>query len=198
MLLEGKKIKKLNGISHGKTVRRTTPLIASQPSNVAKIRKDVETTKQKLKNLAERWKGVNQVRGFLTELWSALGVNTTTQNQQKGGNPSKYAAFELQDGTIFVITIRASAHNSNASTYLKDGNVNLSIVISKRLKNNFIADDGVQLSEYVYVEDRIARIENPLSQIAMSLVGYLTNGEYIDTTGVALKNTSPAAYSSTP
>lgn len=60
--------KKLDGISHGKTVRRTTPLKASQPSNAAKVRKDIEPTKQKLRNLADRWKGVNKVRGFLTEL----------------------------------------------------------------------------------------------------------------------------------
>jgi hypothetical protein len=45
---------KLDGISYGKTVRRTTPLKASQPSNIAKVRKDIESTKQKLRNLAER------------------------------------------------------------------------------------------------------------------------------------------------
>ena len=38
----------------------------------------------------------------------------------------------------------------------------------------------------VYLEDRISNIENPLSQIAMSLVGYLTNVQYIDTTGVGI------------
>lgn len=36
---------KLDGISHGQTVRRTTPLVASQPSNTAKVRKDIEPTK---------------------------------------------------------------------------------------------------------------------------------------------------------
>lgn len=57
------KNKKLDGISHGKAVRRTTPLIASQPSNNTYVYKDIETTKLKLKNLAERWVGVNKIRG---------------------------------------------------------------------------------------------------------------------------------------
>lgn len=188
--------KKLDGISHGKTVRRTTPLKASQPSNAAKVRKDIEPTKEKLRNLADRWKGVNKVRGFLTELWKALGIDMTNNSQQNGGNPSRYAAFQLQDGTTLTVTIRASAHNANASTYIKDGNINgdtnISIVLqNRRKKNTFVPHDDVQLSEYVYVEDRIATVDSPLSQIAMSLVGYLTNGKYVDTTGVAIPHTSP-------
>lgn len=188
--------KKLDGISHGKTVRRTTPLKASQPSNAAKVRKDIEPTKQKLRNLADRWKGVNKVRGFLTELWKALGIDMTNNSQQNGGNPSRYAAFQLQDGTTLTVTIRASAHNANASTYAKDGNINgdtnISIVLqNRRKKNTFVAHDDVQLSEYVYVEDRMTTVDSPLSQIALSLVGYLTNGKYVDTTGVAIPHTSP-------
>lgn len=185
------KNKKLDGISHGKAVRRTTPLIASQPSNNTNVYKDIETTKLKLRNLAERWIGVNKIKGFLTELWETLGINKVDNKQQKGGNPSRYAAFILQDGTILTITIRASAHNARAKNYLKKGNVNgdinLSIVLQKRSKKNrFEPNENVRLIEYVYLEDRISDIENPLSQIAMSLVGYLTNGQYIDTTGVAI------------
>jgi hypothetical protein len=188
--------KKLDGISHCKTVRRTTPLKASQPSNAAKVRKDIEPTKEKLRNLADRWKGVNKVRGFLTELWKALGIDMTNNSQQNGGNPSRYAAFQLQDGTMLTVTIRASAHNANASTYTNDGNINgdtnISIVLqNRRKKNTFVPHDDVQLSEYVYVDDRIATVESPLSQIALSLVGYLTNGKYVDTTGVAIPHTSP-------
>lgn len=195
-LFEGKRNKKLDGISHGKTVRRTTPLIASQPSNNAKIRKDIEPTKQKLIKLAKRWEGVNKVRGFLSELWDALGIYTPDKNQQKGGNPSRYAAFQLQDGMVLTITIRASAHNAKASTYLNDRNVNgdtnISIVLQTRLKKDtFEPHDEVKLQEYVYADDRIASVKNPLSQIAMSLVGYLSNGNYIDTTGVAISHISP-------
>ena len=188
--------KKLDGISHGKTVRRTTPLKASQPSNAAKVRKDIEPTKEKLRNLADRWKGVNKVRGFLTELWKALGIDMADNSQKNGGNPSRYAAFQLQDGTMLTVTIRESAHNANASTYVKDGNINgdtnISIVLqNRRKKNTFVPHDDVQLSEYVYVDDRIATVDSPLSQIALSLVGYLTNGKYVDTTGVAIPHTSP-------
>ena len=185
------KNKKLDGISHGKAVRRTTPLIASQPSNNTNVYKDIETTKSKLRNLANRWMGVNKIRGFLTELWETLGINKVDNKQQKGGNPSRYAAFILQDGTILTITIRASTHNARAKNYLKKGNVNgdinLSIVLQKRRKKNrYEPLENVRLIEYVYLEDRIKNIENPLSQIAMSLVGYLTNGQYIDTTGVGI------------
>ena len=54
------KNKKLDGISHGKAVRRTTPLITSQPSYNTNVYKDIETTKSKLRNLAKRWMGEKQ------------------------------------------------------------------------------------------------------------------------------------------
>ena len=49
----------------------------------------------------------------------------------------------------------------------------------------------MKLEEYVYVDSRIASVENPLSQIAISLVNYLTYGNYVDTTGVAIPHKSP-------
>lgn len=49
----------------------------------------------------------------------------------------------------------------------------------------------MKLEEYVYVDSRIASVENPLSQIALSLVNYLTYGNYVDTTGVAIPHKSP-------
>ena len=47
------------------------------------------------------------------------------------------------------------------------------------------------LEEYVYVDDRIGNIENPLSQIALSLAKYLETGQYVDTTRVAFVHYSP-------
>lgn len=49
----------------------------------------------------------------------------------------------------------------------------------------------MKLEEYVYVDSRIALVDNPLSQIAISLVNYLTYGNYVDTTGVAIPHKSP-------
>ena len=68
----------------------------------------------------------------------------------------------------------------------------MSIVLQKRWhKNTFKPNENVNLDEYVYVDSKIAKVENPLSQIASSLVGYLTNGQYVDTTGVAIEHHSP-------
>ena len=39
-------------------------------------------------------------------------------------------------------------------------------------------------------------MENPLTQIVNSIIGFLQNGDYIDTTGVALMNTSPQTNNS--
>lgn len=188
--------KKLDNISHGKPSAEPSSLKASQSSNSANIRTDVEETKQKLNVLAEKWKGVNSVKGFLTELWAALGIDAPTKGQQRGGNSSRYAAFRLQDRSVVIVTIRASAHNADGSNYSKEGNVNgdanLSLVLQKRWKkNNFKPSVNVKLDEYVYVDDRIKSVENPLTQIANSLIGYLTNGKYVDTTGVAITHNSP-------
>lgn len=186
--------KKSDNISHGKPSAGLNPLNASQPSDSAKIRTDVEETKSRLIALAEKWKGVNSVYGFLTDLWQALGIAVLDATQQKGGNPSRYAALDIGNGLI--VTIRASAHNADAGNYVKDGNVhgdsNLSIVLQKRnRRNTFRQNDAVKLEKYVYVDSRIASVENPLSQIAISLVNYLTYGNYVDTTGVAIPHKSP-------
>lgn len=193
-LLECSKKKKLSGISHGKPVRRTTPLKAYQPLNETKIRTDIESTKQKLFQLANKVKGYNQVEGFLNLLWEALGIGG--KNNKDGGTPSRYAAFRLPDGSTRVITIRGSAHNTKCSTYKQNGNINgdenVSVVLqSKRRKNTFEPDESVVLEEYVYVNDRIVRIEDPLSKIAIDIANYLDKGFYKDSTGVAFAHYSP-------
>ena len=186
--------KKSDNISHGKPSAGLNPLKASQSSDIAKIRTNVEETKKQLKDLADKWSGINSVRGFLTELWKALGVAGKSKGQQKGGNASRYAAFII--GNEMIVTIRASAHNADAINYTKEGNINgdcnLSIVLQKRRrKNTFESDDDIVLEEYVYVDSRIASVHDPLSQIALSLINFLTDGKYIDTTGVAIHHQSP-------
>ena len=47
------------------------------------------------------------------------------------------------------------------------------------------------LDEFVYYGKRMLRVENPLTQIINSIIGFLQSGVYNDTTGVAFKNTSP-------
>ena len=186
--------KKSDNISHGKPSAGLNPLKASQSSDSAKIRTDIEETKFRLKKLADKWTGVNTVHGFLTDLWIALRIAVPDRTQQKGGNSSRYAAFDIGNGVI--VTIRASAHNADAENYIKEGNVqgdsNLSIVLQKRnRKNSFKPNDLVKIEEYVYVDSRLVSVENPLSQIALSLVNYLNDGINIDTTGVAIPHISP-------
>lgn len=188
------KKKKTDRIFHGKPVRGTTPLITSHLSDTAKIRTDIEETRRKLLSLSEQVKGINQVKGFLRLLWEALGIDKSVN--VKGGSPSRYAAFKCKDGSTRIITVRASAHNSKSSTFIEDGNINgdnnLSVVLqSKRKKNSFQACNSVNMEEYVYVDDRIKNIENPLSQIATSLANYLETGYYHNSTGVAFIHYSP-------
>ncbi|MBO4434392.1 MAG: hypothetical protein J5769_02935 [Bacteroidales bacterium] len=187
--------KKSDNISHGKPSAGINPLKASQSSDSAKVRTKVEITKNKLRNLGEKWKGVNSVYGFLSDLWSALGMTNDTKSKKKGGNPSRYATFEIKKNVI--VTIRASAHNADASNYSIEGNkcgdCNLSIVLRKRnFKSTFKSNVHVELDEYVYIDSKIASITNPLTQISLSLINYLTNGVYIDTTGVAIHHKSPS------
>ena len=58
-------------------------------------------------------------------------------------------------------------------------------------KNTFKPHKDVVLEEYVYYGKRMAKVENPLSKIINGIVEFLKTGKYVDTTGIAFKNTSP-------
>lgn len=169
--------------------RRTKSTCASSPFDCAKVVRNTETAKQNIEKLAEKYKGINNVEGFLNDLWLALGLYNQGGNK-KGGKPSRYALYQLQDGTKLSISIRASAHNANANKYVEHHpvpDINLSIVLQKKMrKNQFKSNPSVNIGEYVYVNQKIQNVESPLSQIANSLIGFLSNGEYNDTTGVAI------------
>lgn len=169
--------------------RRTKSTCASSPFDSAKVVRNTETAKRNLEKLAEKYKGINNVEGFLNDLWLALGLHNQGGNK-KGGKPSRYALYQLQDGTKLSISIRASAHNANANKYVEHPpvpDINLSIVLQKKMrKNQFKSNPSVNIEEYVYVNQKIQNVESPLSQIANSLIGFLSNGEYNDTTGVAI------------
>ena len=189
MQIEGKRKNVKRRTSYLKRPCRTKSTCASSPFDSAKILRNTETAKQNLKNLAEKYKGINNVEGFLNDLWLALGIQNQGGNK-RGGKPSRYALYQLQDGTMLTISIRASAHNANANKYVEHPpvpDINLSLVLQKKMrKNQFKDNPSVNIGEYVYVNQKIQNIENPLSQIANSLIGFLNNGEYVDTTGVAI------------
>lgn len=188
-MLENKKIGRL---SLGKSPRRNQSTTALQSSDDAKVQQNIDICKENLKNLANKWKNVNDVQGFLTDLWSALKMSDDGKGTM-GNNPSKYSYFKLPDGTDAIISIRASAHNADCANYLdKPGSFNLGIVLQRRNKpNTFKAHPDVKAEEYVYTNQRIKSIESPLSQIAYSLIKFLDGEGYTDTTGVAIKHQSP-------
>ena len=43
----------------------------------------------------------------------------------------------------------------------------------------------------IQINSEIAIVENPLSKIINGIVEFLKTGKYVDTTGIAFKNTSP-------
>jgi hypothetical protein len=189
MQIEGKRKNVKRRTSYLKRPCRTKSTCASSPFDSAKILRNTETAKKNLKNLAEKYEGINNVEGFLNDLWLALGIQNQGGNK-RGGKPSRYALYQLQDGTMLTISIRASAHNANANKYIEHPpvpDINLSIVLQKKMRRNQFKDNpSVNIGEYVYVNQKIQGIESPLSQIANSLIGFLNNGEYVDTTGVAI------------
>ena len=93
------------------------------------------------------------------------------------------------------VSLRITNHQANAEQYIKNNanyEYNLSIVVRrKQRKNTFLPHNDVILDEYVYYGKNIAKAENPLTQIVNSIIGFLQSGVYVDTTGVAFKNSSP-------
>ena len=162
--------------------------IASQPMDVAKVRKEEEkrqTAKKNLLGLGKSFRERKSGIGVISDIAKAIGA--------RGNGASKYAYFTLPDNTIF--SVRISNHNANAETYKERGNekgVNTSIVIKTRRKGNrFKSSPGVNLSEFVYMREDIAQSDGDvLSQIAESLADMMETGYYEDKTGLARINIS--------
>ena len=162
---------------------------ASQTFDTAKVQINSEITKQKLENLKEKYKNVKIPYGFLTDLRSAMGLPPVKRASNYG-----IITIPKADGTS-TVSIRISNHSTNAGTYITNNanqEYNLSIVVRKRArKKTFIPHDDVRLDEYIYYGNRLNSVESPLVQIINSIIGFLDSGVYVDTTGVALHNTSP-------
>lgn len=163
---------------------------ASQTSDGAKIIINNDMAIQKLGILAKLYIGITNPQGFLTDLRIALGIPDS-----RGASKYGYVIIP-KDGSYLQASLRITNHNSNVMTYIDNGvdlEYNLSIVISKRFKTNtFKPHDDVRLDEYVYYGKRMAKVENPLTQIVNSIIGFLQTGVYEDTTGIAFKNSSPS------
>ena len=190
MLIEGKnkakkKARRSNSVRG--TQRFTRP---SQANGGANIPINSEIAIPKLEKLAQKYIGVSDPYGFLTDLRNALGI----PNSQ---GASKYGEVTIpkKDGSVLQASLRITNHNSDARTYITHNanyEYNLSILVRKNFAaNTFKPHDDVILDEFVYYGKRMEKVENPLSQNVNSIIGFLKDGKYNDTTGVAFKNTSP-------
>ena len=169
------------------TQRFTKP---SQTNDSANIKINAEIAIHKLEKLAQDYVGVINPYGFLTNLRNALEIPNLE-------GASKYGVVDIHkdDGSSLEASLRITNHNSNAETYITHNanyEYNLSILVRKNFKKNtFIPHDDVRLDEYVYYGKKMAKVENPLTQIINSIIVFLKTGVYEDTTGVAFRNTSP-------
>lgn len=164
-------------------ISRPIVTTASQVNDTAKVQKIIETIQENLKIVAEKYKGINDPEGFVTNLKKALGMNLNKS--------SNYRVFMLNKQKV---SLRVSNHHANAKKYLEhmQNDFNLSIMISKRYrKNRFQSHPMVKLKEYVYMGHLLKSVDSPYSQIALSLIDFFENGEYVDTTGIAKVNESP-------
>ena len=181
---KNKKANRLNSLS------RLEVTSASQTKGSTKVIINNEIAISKLKELAKIYIGIANPQGFLTDLRMALGIPDTP-----GASKYGYVIIPIKDCGCLQASLRITNHNSNVKTYIDNGvnlEYNLSIVVSKRFKTNtFKPHDEVRLDEYVYYGKRMAKVENPLTQIVNSIIGFLQTGIYEDTTGIAFKNSSP-------
>ena len=135
----------------------------------------------KLINLSETYKKIagNRTRGFITDLSKAIGA-------QKNDGPSQYKTFNIGGKDI---TIRISNHNSNVETFDANNEAEgVSIVISG-YKNKGMRNDGsAHVVEFFYPKKSLERAEGkPLVQIIDSVKELLATGEYVDKTGLAIR-----------
>lgn len=162
----------------------------SQTNVDAKVQINIETAIPKLEKIAQKYVGIINPQGFLTDLRIALGIPDSQ-------GVSKYGEVLIFKEDVFFLkaSLRITNHQANAKQYIiHDANCeyNLSIVVRREMRRNtFKPHDDVRLDEYVYYGKRMAKVENPLTQIINSIIGFLQTGVYEDTTGIAFRNTSP-------
>jgi hypothetical protein len=123
-------------------------------------------------------------------LRNALGIPNS-----KGASKYGVVTVDKEDGSVLQASLRITNHNSNDETHITHNAnyaYNLSILVRKNFKpNTFVPHDDVRLDEFVYYGKKMAKVENPLTQIINGIIAFIQNGEYVDTTGIAFKNQSP-------
>ncbi len=155
------KNKNANGVNLESSLHGTW---SPQTIGGAKIQINIETAKQELQKLKEKYQGVCDPKGFLSDLRVACGI----PNNDKS---SKYGIVEIPsaDGKIMRCSLRLSNHHPKARTYIeKNANCdyNLSLAIRRRTINGkFEPHPDVQLGHYAYPGYRLEKVDNPLVKI---------------------------------
>lgn len=167
----------------------TEVTLPSHISDSANIEINIEKSIENLKNFKNKYENVvkTPLASFISDIRGALSL-------PKEGGISKYGYFAVNGETI---SIRLSNHNVNANNYIRNNSnysQNVSIVIKRKdNKNTFKPNDNVILEEFVYLDNRLSKIENPFIGIIDSIIDFLKTGKFDDKTGVALHNVSPVS-----
>ncbi len=159
----------------------TPPADAEVTSSSSKGAAKLQKISENLNTLAAKYAGVTNHRGAITDFAMAIGADS-----------QGYATIETANGD--EIHIRISNHNANAGHFADKGHYdgNVSVVIkSRHTPKTFVANDDVELTEYIYTKEDISKDGNLLSQVAESLRQMLETGEYEDLSGKAIVNHSP-------
>lgn len=134
-----------------------------------------------LRNLESHYqKSPNYAKGFITDVARKLAFVKHGQSQ--------YRNFKLPDGQI--LSVRLSKHNAKVSNFDKrNERLGLSIIISPNW-NKHLNNDGIaHVTEWYYSKQQLESVTSykPLAEIIKSLRNALLTGEYIDTTGLGVK-----------
>ena len=182
--------RKQKGRSRKLLRRSLSSNIPSRKNDSPKIQINRETAIDNLKNLEKSYTSIEQLYGFLRNIKLAVGLQPTKE-------ASEYGVVEIPQecGKVLVASISMSNHHSNAKTYIdKNSNCeyNLRIVVKKsKIKGEFIPNENVVLDEYSYTGSMLRKVNNSLSLIIQSIIGFLNNGTYEDLTGIATVHHSP-------
>lgn len=134
-----------------------------------------------LQNLESHYqKSPNYAKGFITDLARNLSFERHGQSQ--------YRNFKLPDGQI--LSVRLSKHNVRVSNFDKrNERAGLSIIISPNWNKGLDNDGKAHVTEWYYSKQQLESVTSykPLAEIVKSLRVALLTGEYVDTTGLGIK-----------
>lgn len=144
---------------------------SNYPIAGAKLQKNLETTKEKYKNI-----GIS-TENAITDIAKTLGARNT--------GTSNYVTIEAKNGKIF--TLRISNHNATVSNFDNNGEDNgISIVISRHDNNGITNNGNAHVVEFFYSDKALNKAEGtPIADIIGALEQTMYSGEYKDPTGLA-------------